>query len=134
MHRPFREIPRNVEGNALIEMAIALPILTLIMSGVIDFGHMFAISNSMQTVSSETARLVAINRITPAEAPTYAQSRLMKVSGTYQVNTNVTAGNVTVAITLPRSNAALIDVTGLFSSGNLSATSTMRVISSSEGE
>jgi Flp pilus assembly protein TadG len=129
MRIPFRNVLRNGDGNALIETAIALPVLILIMSGVVDFGYMFAVSNNMQTVSSETARLLAIKRITPAEAPAYAQSRLMKVTGTYQVNANVTSTDVTVAITLPRSNAVLINVTGLLSSGDLSAASTMRVIS-----
>lgn len=125
----FRQVLRNRDGNALIETAITLPILIVVMSGIIDFGYMFAISNSMQSVSNETARLVAINRITPAEAPAYAQSRLMKAIGTYQVNTSATGTDVTVAITLPRRDAVLVNVTGLFSNGNLNASSTMRVIS-----
>lgn len=128
MRTLFREILGSRDGNAVIETAIALPVLLLIMTGVMDFGYMYAISNSMQTVSSETARLVAIKRITSGEAPAYAQGRLMKVGGTYQVSTRLTTTDVTVAITLPRSSAALVDVTGMFSRGNLSAASTMRVI------
>ncbi len=129
MRTPLRAFLRNRDGNAVIETAIALPLLIVILSGIVDFGYMFSISNSMQSVSSETARLVAIKRITSAEAPAYARSRLMSVSGTYQVNTTVTATDITVAISLPRSSAALIDVTGMFAGGNLSASSTMRVIS-----
>jgi Flp pilus assembly protein TadG len=54
MRIPFLNFLRNGDGNALIETAIALPVLILIMSGVIDFGYMFAVSNNMQSVSNET--------------------------------------------------------------------------------
>lgn len=58
MRVPFRQVFRNRDGNALIETAITLPILIVIMSGVIDFRDMFAISNNMQSVSSEIVSLV----------------------------------------------------------------------------
>jgi Flp pilus assembly protein TadG len=129
MRETFSDIFRNRDGNALVETAISLPVLITIMTGIIDFGYQFSVANSIQTVSSETARLVAIKRITTAEAPSYAQSRLMQVNGTYQVGASVSQSNVTVTISLPRKDAALIDVLGLLSEGNLTASSTMRIIS-----
>jgi len=63
MRIQFPGVFQNSEGNALIETAITLPSPLLKMFGVIDFACIFAIPNSMQTVSSETARLVAIRRI-----------------------------------------------------------------------
>lgn len=129
MRSQRHDVLKNEDASAAVETAFALPVLIVVMTGIIDFGYMFSVSNSMQTVSSETARLVAIRRLTTADAPSYAQGRLMQVPGTYQVSTSLSGGDVTVAISLPREDAALIDVMGLFAGGNLSASSTMRVIS-----
>lgn len=129
MRPPFRQVLTNSDGNALIETAISLPLLIVILTGIIDLGYLFSVSNSMQTVASETARLIAIRRITTSEAPAYAQSRLMRVNGTYTVATSQSGSDVTVAIALPQRNAALIDVLGMFATGNLNASTTMRVIS-----
>lgn len=125
----LRNLIRNRDGNAVIEMAVALPILIIIMTGVIDFGYQFSVANSMRTVSSETARLLAIKRITAAEAPAYARGRLMQAFGTYQVTTSTSGSDVTVNVSLPARAAILVDITGLLSQGNMSASSTMRVIS-----
>lgn len=117
------------KGSVLVETAIALPLLILVMSGIIDFGYQFAVSNSMQSVSNETARLVAIRRLTAAEAPAYAQGRLMKALGPYSVTASVSGSDAVINITIPRRDAALIDVLGIFRTGNLAARSTMRLIS-----
>lgn len=122
-------IVKDRKGSVLVETAIALPVLLVLMSGIIDFGYQLAISNSMQSVSSETARLVAIRRLTTAEAPAYAQARLMRAMGSYSVTAAVEGSDAVINITIPRRNAALIDMLGLFSSGNLAARSTMRLIS-----
>lgn len=127
----LRKFPiiKDRKGSVLVETAIALPVLLVLMSGIIDFGYQLAISNSMQSVSSETARLVAIRRLTTAEAPAYAQARLMRAMGSYSVTAVVEGSDAVINITIARRDAALIDMLGLFSSGNLAAKSTMRLIS-----
>ena len=85
----------------------------------------------MTNVARETSRRIAVGELAQADAAGSAQQALVNWGVTYAVSvgtTNVGGGNqdITVAISLPMAEAALMDVLGVFQSGNLTAAVTMR--------
>ncbi len=85
----------------------------------------------MTNVARETSRRVAVGELAQADAAGSARQALVNWGVTYQVSiTPSSAGggnqNITVAISLPLREAALMDVLGVFQSGNLTAAVTMR--------
>lgn len=128
----LRMLGQDQRGAAAVEFAFIMPILLLMFSGILQFGSVMFLENHMTNVAREASRRVAVGELTEAAAATMVQDVLVNWGVTYQV-TVATAdaddGNqdVTVAISLPLSEAALIDVLGLFDTGNLSTSVTMRM-------
>lgn len=52
---------KNEEGQALVELAIALPILLVILCGVLDFGWIFVNNYSVNQASYAGARCASLN-------------------------------------------------------------------------
>ncbi len=127
----LRGLWRDRDGAAAVEFAFILPILLLLFSGIVQFGSIMFLENHMTNVARETTRRVAVGELTQADAEGSAQQALVNWGVTYQVSvTSSSAGggndDITVAISLPMREAALMDVLGVFQSGNLSAAVTMR--------
>ncbi len=85
----------------------------------------------MTNVARETSRRVAVGELAQADASSSAQQALVNWGVNYDVSvTSVDVGggnqDIVVAISLPMAEAALMDVLGVFQSGNLAATVTMR--------
>ncbi len=79
----------------------------------------------------ENPRRIAVGDLAQADAATSARQALVNWGGTYAVSVktiDVGGGNqdLAVAISLPMREAALMDVLGVFQSGNLTAAVTMR--------
>ncbi len=122
---------RDRDGTAAVEFAFILPILLLLFSGIVQFGSIMFLENHMTNVARETSRRVAVGELAQADAAKSAQQALVNWGVTYQVKVatiDVGGGNqnIAVAISLPMREAALMDVLGVFQSGNLTATVTMR--------
>ncbi len=122
---------RDRDGAAAVEFAFILPILLLLFSGIVQFGSIMFLENHMTNVARETSRRVAVGELSQAEAASSAQQALVNWGVNYDVSiaaTNAGDGNedITVAISLPMAQAALMDVLGVFQSGNLTAAVTMR--------
>ncbi len=81
--------------------------------------------------SANRARRVAVGELAQADAASSAQQALVNWGVTYDVSVatvDVGGGNQDIAVTisLPMAEAALMDVLGVFQSGNLTAVVTMR--------
>ncbi len=127
----LRALWRDRDGAAAVEFAFVLPILLLLFSGIVQFGSVMFLENHMTNVARETSRRVAVGELTQADAAKSAQQALVNWGVNYTVSVaTVDAGggndDITVAITLPMAEAALMDVLGVFQSGNLTAAVTMR--------
>ncbi len=127
----LRALWRSQSGVAAVEFAFVLPILLLLFSGVVQFGSVLFLENHMTNVARETTRRVAVGELAQADAADSARQALVNWGVTYDVSvatTDVEGGNqnITVAISLPMREAALMDVLGIFQSGNLTAAVTMR--------
>src|SRR5512133_2417626 len=56
---------RRDEGQALVELALILPLLVLLVIGVVDFGRALNIKNDETHLASEAARFAVVDSCTP---------------------------------------------------------------------
>jgi Flp pilus assembly protein TadG len=122
--------PRSESGQALVEFALVLPLLTVLLLGVIQFGILF---NNYETltdaarVGARAAILVRVSGTTPASATqaVYNAAPGLKQS---QLGVTVTCPNWTTAGTDVTVNATYpysINLLGwVVSSGNLTSSTT----------
>ncbi len=121
-----RSCCRSERGVAAVEFALAIPIVLLVLSGIIQFGFVLFLQSHVADVARETARRVAVGEFEQAEAEQFAQDSLLNWGVTYDVAVTLPDPDVVVQISLPMSQVALIDLLGLFQSGTLAATVTTR--------
>ncbi len=129
--KDLRALWRDRDGAAAVEFAFVLPILLMLFAGIVQFGSIMFLESHMTNVARETSRRVAVGELAQADAAKSAQQALVNWGVNYQVKVatiDVGGGNqdIAVAISLPMREAALMDVLGVFQSGNLTATVTMR--------
>ncbi len=118
---------RSERGVAAVEFALAIPFVLLVLSGIIQFGFVLFLQSHVADVARETARRVAVGEFEQTEAEQFAQDSLLNWGVTYTVAvTFPDPDDVDVQISLPMSQAALIDLLGLFQSGTLTAAVTAR--------
>jgi len=121
-----RSCCRSERGVAAVEFALAIPFVVLVLSGIIQFGFVLFLQSHVADVARDTARRAAVGELTQAEAEQFAQDKLLNWGVTYDVVVALNGTDVDVQISLPMSQAALIDVFGLFQSGTLTAAVTAR--------
>ena len=116
-----RAFLRDREGATAIELAFALPILLTVLTGIVQFGALFFLQNHMGDIARDTARRVSVGQMSASEAETYAQGELVTWKAAFAVDVQDLSDEVTVAITVPMADASLVDIFGLFETGNLRA-------------
>ena len=117
---------RSERGVAAVEFALVIPFVLLLLSGIIQFGFVLFLQSHVADVARETARRAAVGELEQAEAIQFAQDSLLNWGVTYDVVVTLNGTDVDVQISLPMSQAALIDLFGLLQSGTLAATVTAR--------
>ena len=128
----LRALGQDERGAAAVEFAFIMPILLLMFSGILQFGSVMFLENHMTNVAREASRRVAVGELTETDAATMIKGALVNWGVTYKVSVatlDADDGNqdITVAISLPLSDAALMDVLGLFDTGDQSTSVTMRM-------
>ncbi|MBC3804342.1 hypothetical protein GH808_07850 [Acetobacterium fimetarium] len=126
---------KKEEGQAVVELAITLPILIMILCAIIDFGWLFTNQNSIDNCSREGARFAIVHSSSTtaiadhvrAVAPDYlADSLVIKVTFTNSASPRL--GDVKVEVSSDVD--VLTPLTGVFVQGdtmNLKSSSTMKV-------
>ncbi len=133
---------KDKSGANAVEFAVVLPVLLLIVLGIIQFGVIFFTYNNMVQAAREAARTLAVQEATATEAQQIALNQLGFSGLAYTVTVCEPDAvpphgpacvppldpnsDVSVTITVPLSEATLVDILGLFSTGDLEATVTMR--------
>jgi Flp pilus assembly protein TadG len=133
-HGPMRMPPIKVrrlwahdDGAAAVEMALVLPFALLLLMGIIQFGALFYLQNTMVSVANDILRRVAVGELTEAAAETAAQDRLADWNATFVVDVDEpTANEVRITISAPMSDAAIIDFGHFIGADNVTAQATMR--------
>ncbi len=100
------------------------------MLAVVDYGSVFYLQHTMNTVANDVSRSFALGHMTTSEATTEAQSRLPNWnSATFTVTASTpSADDVQIVITVPANEAALINFAPLGLDGDLSVTARKRKI------
>ena len=112
----------NQKGQALVELAISLPLLVLLVFGVTEFGRVMYIRNSLNYAARLGARTASISN--PINATTITTSVIASIPASLQpgVSVSVTTSasppvhgtsTVTVAVTKPFTTVVPILIPGL---------------------
>ncbi len=125
-------VHRGEAGVAAVEFGLILPVLVLMLTGIIQFGMLMFVQNQMTNVARETSRRLAVGELTTAAAQQYARGSLVFPSANFTVAVtgpdpaSPNPKDITVDIRVPFSEVSLVDILGLFQSGTLRASVTMR--------
>ena len=124
---------RGESGATAVELAFALPVMLLIILGIIQFGTIFHVRNSMTDAARKAARSLSVGEVNETAAKQAALDSLSAWPMTFTVVTSMPDPNdpedrdVSVNISVPLSQASLVDIAGLFSTGNVGSSVTMRM-------
>lgn len=131
-------------GVALVEFAIALPLLAMFVFGIIDFGWAFSQNIDVRQAAREGARLAVVNAATGADADTRRDDLIAEIRAR---STELADDETSVYIALQDDDAdgnagergetvvvcvryplrSLSGITGTFLSGDLTTKSVMRM-------
>ncbi len=123
---------RDARGVAAVEFAFVMPVLVLILTGIIQLGLLLFLHGNMGDVARDTARRLAVGELTAANAPSYAEGQLVNWGGTFTVTPTMpnpadpNDRDIIVQISVPIADVSLVDIVGVFQTGNMTAASTMR--------
>ncbi len=123
---------RRARAAAVVEFAVVLPLLLTILFGIIEYGWVFMVRQTLQTAAREGARLAVLQTtVTPYTNVTQRVAEVMAPTGlsTYQVSmTHATLANPleTVTVTVPYNDVSLMG--GFFGTHdyNIGGTCSMR--------
>jgi len=129
---PWRGLWRDRSGASALEFAFIMPVLLLFVGGIIQFGAVFFVESNMANVARDAARRISTGQYDELQAETFARDRLAYWGATFNVDAqllpdpvNPTETEITVEISVPLADAAIIDLLGLFNSGTLRARAVM---------
>lgn len=128
---PLEPMPRSPIGDdvgaAAVELALVLPVAMLLLMGVIQFGALLFLQNTMVNVANDVARRVSIGELTTTAGETLAEDRLSGWNATFSVSvTEPTADDIQVDISVPLADAAIVDFGDLLDTGDLTAQAIVR--------
>lgn len=116
---PLRSFARDRSGAGLVEFALTMPILVLMLSGIVQFGMLYATQNDLMNTAREASRRLALGDLSVAQTPGWIRSRLLETSEEVHVDVDPpseAAGDdmFTVTIALPAASVIAFDPFGLF--------------------
>lgn len=112
--RKGRHSFRRVRAAAVVEFAVVLPLLLTILFGIIEYGWVFMVRQTLQTAAREGCRVAVLQ--TSVDPYTNVVSRVNQVMGpsgltTYSITmTHATTGNPveTVEVSIPYNDVSLM--------------------------
>ena len=125
--RSWAALGVDQDGSGAVEMALVLPFGMLLLLGVVQFGGLFFLQNSMTQVANDVVRRIAVGDLSDTAAASEVAARLDSWSATFAVVVDEpTASDTRVTISVPLSDAVLIDLGDWTATGSLSAQAIMR--------
>jgi len=124
MFRFLRNCSHDEDGQAMVELALTIPILLMVLCGIIDFGWFYTNQLSASFCSREGARYGVVNPSSAyniqqrviATAPTYMVGH-MTVNVVFSNPSSPRSGDVSVEVIRPVE--ALTPIAGIFTSGQI---------------
>src|SRR5262249_7943254 len=117
----------DLDGAALVEFTILMPVLFLILFGIVEFGAMIWMQNNMIGAAREGARTASVRGGTMTDAYNRACNCLAGTGQTFTISAsntcNASVGEVTVQVAIDKSKASLMNKFFSLSGGHLTTTS-----------
>lgn len=108
-------------------MALVIPFALMLLLGMVQFGALFFLQNSMTQVANDVVRRIAVGELSESAAASEVAGRLDSWSATFAVAVDEpTAGDTRLTISVPLTDAVLIDLGSWTASGTLTAQAIMR--------
>jgi Flp pilus assembly protein TadG len=126
VRRRLVHLRRSEDGQAMIELALALPILLMLLLGIVDFGRAVNYWNDENYLANIGARYAAVGVISDTNSPchgssaalvAYIQCEAGQDAGTLQAPNGVSAGQpgvvhgISVCVATPGSDVAGTPIT-----------------------
>lgn len=89
----WRSRIKNQRGQALVEMALVLPILLLIVFGIVEFGRIYTYQLQINSIAREGARIAAVSGKT--DDSTIVASMYSKIGGSGSIDGVVKEATIT---------------------------------------
>ncbi len=111
-------------GSAAIEFGLTSIVFVSLLTGIISFGSLYFVQGNMSDAARDTARRIATGELTPEQAQTHAQDKLVNWGMNYTVVASNDGTEAAVEISVPMNEAAFVDFLGMFT-GTLRARVTL---------
>ena len=127
--RGRRRGPRRARATAIVEFAVVLPLLLAIMLGIIEYGWVFLIRQTLQDASREGCRMMVMQTSVTPYTNVYGRvTAVMQPTGVsgYQTQLSHNGCEEVVTVSVPFADVSLVG--GFFGvrTGDLVGTSSMR--------
>ncbi len=155
MRRPKQPDDRSESGTMAVEFALAMPMLILFVGACIQFGTLFFVQQRMENTARQVLQLMVAQDLSDLTDPNLAESPVevtcenlvaedpassqkttcellsnmnmgFKVTAVQPVPIDPANRDVSLTITVPMADAALVDILGLFGSETMQTSITMR--------
>ena len=125
----LKKFLKDAKGVVAIEFGFILPIIVIVAAQTLQFGWSIYVNHALLDAVRSTTRSVSVGEIEMADASATISSRLMvNISGvTVQTTSTEDPDTVTITASVPKANVSISDILGMFQSGQLTSSSTMRL-------
>jgi len=110
------------------EFALLAPVLLLMLTGIVQFGSIYFLQNTMQNVAREVSMRLAIGDLTLAVTESWARQHLPRHVDRYSIEVVRNDDIFDVAIAAPLRQAVPVDPSGVFSTGMLTVRAAAREV------
>jgi Flp pilus assembly protein TadG len=117
MRSPARK-RREIEGAAALELALVLPLFTLLLLGSVDFGHLFFVKSVITNAAREEARYRAVQATASARDAagiSTTTTNVLTAANLYGANCRMDCATVSTSYDAANSNVVVtVTVSGTF--------------------
>lgn len=124
---------RRRKGAAAVEFAVVAPVFVLMLLGMMEYGRMLMVQQSLTAAAREGARLAVVDETTEAEVKTLVKSFLAS-SGVTDPTVSVTSTGtavhgqpITVSVSVPFDDVSWLSSPMFLGDKTLSSTASMRL-------
>jgi Flp pilus assembly protein TadG len=97
-------------GSAAVEFALVVPVLLLILLGIVEYGRVYFMQNSITNAARVGARAMVVDSVNGIANPA-ADAKAKAAAAAVAVSPAVTSGQVSVPATCPSGGAVTVTIT-----------------------
>lgn len=128
--RFFRALGHDERGGSAIELALAAPVLLLILVGTVEAAHLYLVQSELTSAARQAARRLAVNAMTVDQTEAFVRARLSEVTQAV-ISVTVTSAalqqnqaDLTVHVSVPMRDVMLFGFDLFLPAGSSTSTAT----------